>query len=273
MTDPSAARNAPRAADFRRAILRGMGRFHGRDGLELAYHELGEGRPVVLLHGIMGDYSQWIDPGPARMIADAGHRVILPDFRGHGASGRPHDPAAYPPDVLAEDGLALVEQLGLDDYVLGGYSLGGRVTMRMLVRGARPRSAIIVGQGLDAIDDATSRTGGYRGVLTAIINGAELDPAGRETAYWLRRSGADPVALRHVLDTHVATPIEALGDIETPTLVAIGDADHSHDTADRLAAAMPAAKYVRVPGNHMTAVGAPEFGAAVLDWLRNLSTM
>ena len=58
------------------------------------------------------------------MLAGQGYRVILPDLRGHGDSARPHDPAAYPPDALADDGLALIEQLGLTDYDLGGYSLG-----------------------------------------------------------------------------------------------------------------------------------------------------
>jgi hypothetical protein len=44
---------------------------------------------------------------------------------GHGDSAKPHDAAAYPPDVLVDDGLALIVQLGLTDCDLGGYSLGG----------------------------------------------------------------------------------------------------------------------------------------------------
>jgi pimeloyl-ACP methyl ester carboxylesterase len=247
--------------------------FRSGDGLELAYQELGEGRAVVLLHGVMGLGSQWIDQGPARAIADGGFRVILPDLRGHGDSARPHDPAAYPPDVLAADVEALIEHLGLDDYDLGGYSLGGRVTLRLLVRGARPGKAIIAGQGLDAIEGATARTGGYRSVLTAIIDGGELESGIQQTAYWLRQTGADPVALRHVLDTHVETPVEALAEVDVPTLVAIGAADHSHSTADRLAAALPNATYAVVPGDHWSAFTNPEFGAVILDWLRNLSAM
>ena len=238
----------------------------------MAYRELGEGRPVVLLHGMMGLGSQWLDQGPARKIADAGHRVILPDMRGHGDSARPLDPARYPPDALADDGLALVEHLALDDYDLGGYSLGGRVTLRMLARGARPRKAIIAGQGLDAIDGVTSRTGGYRQALTAIANGDELDQLGQQTAHWLDQLGQNAYALLHVLDTHVATPIEALGEIDVPTLVAIGVDDTSHASADQLAAALPNSRFVRVPGNHWSAFAEPEFGAAILDWIRNIST-
>ena len=250
-----------------------MQEFRSFDGLRIAYRELGEGRPVVLLHGVMGLGSQWIDQGPARMIADSGFRVILPDLRGHGESARPHDPAAYPPDVLADDGLALVEHLGLDDYDLGGYSLGGRITLRMLVRGARPRRAIIAGQGLDVIDGVTTRTGGIRRTLTAIMDGAELDPEARQTAYWLKQIGADPRALVNVPDTHVVTPIEALREIDVPTLVAIGDADGVRATADQLAAELRNSRFVRLPGNHWTAFTAPEFGAAILDWFRNISEM
>ncbi|MFI9383284.1 alpha/beta fold hydrolase [Kutzneria sp. NPDC052558] len=250
-----------------------MGEFRSFDGLRIAYQELGEGRPVVLLHGVMGLGSQWIDQGPARMIADSGFRVILPDLRGHGASDRPHDPAAYPPDVLADDGLALVEHLGLDDYDLGGYSLGGRVTLRMLARGARPRRAVIAGQGLDVLEGVTSRTGGIKGTLAAIVNGGELDAAARQTAYWLEQVGADPHALVHVPDTHVATPVEALREIQAPTLVAIGDADHARAAADQLAAALPVSRFVRLPGDHWTAFTSPEFGTAIVDWIRNLSPM
>ncbi len=247
--------------------------FRSFDGLRIAYQELGEGRPVVLLHGVMGLGSQWIDQGPARMLADSGFRVILPDLRGHGSSARPHHPAAYPPDVLADDGLALVEYLGLDDYDLGGYSLGGRVTLRMLVRGARPRRAIIAGQGLDAIEGETSRTGGYRQTLTAIVSGEPLDEAGQQTAHWIAQLGADPYALLQVLDTHVATPLTSLAKIDVPTLVAIGADDHSHASADRLADALPSSRYARVPGDHWSAFAGPEFGAAIVDWLRNLSPM
>ena len=134
-------------------------RFPARDGVELAYREIGEGRPLVLLHGFTGSGLQWVSHGHAAAIASSGHRVILPDMRGHGDSARPHDPEAFPPDVLADDTLALIDQLGLDDYDLGGYSLGGTAVVRTLARGARPGRAIVAGQGLGVITGTTSRAG------------------------------------------------------------------------------------------------------------------
>jgi pimeloyl-ACP methyl ester carboxylesterase len=86
-----------------------------------------------------------------RTIAAKGFRVIMPDLRAHGHSARPHDPAAYPPDVLMRDGFALIEHLGLTDYDLGGYSLGARTTVRMLANGAKPRRVILSGMGLTGL--------------------------------------------------------------------------------------------------------------------------
>ena len=121
----------------------------GLGGLPLAVHVVGAGRDLVLIHGYFSNaYTNWIRYGHAARLVEAGFRLILPDLRGHGESGKPHDPAAYPPDALTEDGLALIEQLGLTDYDLGGYSLGARTTVRMLARGATPRRVILAGMGL-----------------------------------------------------------------------------------------------------------------------------
>src|SRR3984893_677831 len=169
-------------------------RFPGRDGAELAWREIGDGRPVVLLHGLMGSCALMASNGPARAIAARGYRVIRPDLRGHGDSARPHDPARYPPDVLADDGLALIDHLGLDTYHLGGYSLGGKVVLRLLARGARPARAIVGGQGLDALDAESGRTDGYRRMLAAVADGSAFKAGSSDEALalagWLAQTGA-----------------------------------------------------------------------------------
>ena len=79
-------------------------RWTASDGIELAYHEVGEGRPVILMHGLFSDSQMnWIKFGHAARIASEGFRVIMPDHRAHGASGKPHDPAKYPADILVRD--------------------------------------------------------------------------------------------------------------------------------------------------------------------------
>ena len=243
-------------------------RFTGRDGLELAYHETGEGRPLVLLHGFAASGRQWLDHGPAAALADAGYRVILPDLRGHGDSARTRDPACYPPDVLADDGLALMDGLGLDDYDLGGYSLGGRIVLRMLVRGARPARAVVAGQGLAAVSGAAGG-GTNRRVLTALASGKRIEPGSpdAQSAYWITQLGGDPRALLQVLDSLVATPEEALRRVQTPTLVVVGDQDHDHADASALAAVLPQARFTRVPGDHWTALTGPGLATAITGFL------
>ncbi|WP_405778129.1 alpha/beta fold hydrolase [Streptomyces sp. NBC_00859] len=241
--------------------------FPGRDGVRLAYREVGEGRPLILLHGITGDAELWLAQGQAETIAAHGHRVIMPDFRGHGRSARPQDASAYPLDVLTDDGFALLAHLGLDDYDLGGYSLGARIVVRMLVRGATPGRAVVAGQGLREV---LGSGGGAGAFLRRVFAGAETfepDSSEERAAQRLRSGGEDPVALLHVLDSVVDTPAEVLGGIQMPVLVAMGSDDERADTAGQLAGALPHGTLAMVPGNHRTAVAAPEFVAAVADFL------
>ena len=233
-----------------------MPHFPGRDGLRLSYRELGEGRPLVLLHGLFGDHRLWLDFGPAAALAEQGRRVILPDLRAHGDSPAPD--TACPADVLVDDGLALVEHLGLDDYDLGGYSLGARVALRMLVRGARPARAIIGGQGLGVVS-RVPQAGHHRQLLTDLLAGRDVG----EEAQWIT---GDPRALLRVLDSLVPTSAAHLAQVETPVLLVIGDQD-ARD-ADALADALPDARLVVVPGNHFSAVSSTEFADAVSEFLK-----
>jgi pimeloyl-ACP methyl ester carboxylesterase len=242
--------------------------FSGRDGVRLAYRETGEGRPLILLHGMTGDATLWLLNGQAGTIAAAGHRVIMPDFRGHGSSEKPHDAAFYPPDVLADDGLALVEHLGLSEYDLGGYSLGARIVVRMLVRGAAPGRAVVAGQGLRQV--LGSGGGAGASLRPLLTGGGTFEPGSPEerSEQWLRSGGTDPVALLHVLDSLVATPAEQLGRITVPTLVAVGTDDSgAASSAGQLVTALPQATGTVVPGDHWRAAGAPELVAAIVDFL------
>jgi pimeloyl-ACP methyl ester carboxylesterase len=241
--------------------------FRGRDGLELAYREMGAGRPLVLIHGYFSTAMvNWVRYGHAAKIAARGYRVVMPDLRGHGDSAKPHDAMFYPRDILADDGFALIEHLELADYDLGGYSLGARTTVRMLARGAVPGRAIVAGMGLEGILHSGGRGGHFRNILT------NLGKHKAGSAEWMAEAfmktvGGDPVALLNVLDTFFDTPREALARIETPTLVLTGTEDNDNGSAEALAAALPRAHYVAVPGNHMSAVTRPELGTALAEFL------
>ncbi len=168
----------------------------------------------------------------------------------------------------------MIKWLGLDDYDLGGNSLGAQIVLRMLTRGARPTRAVVVGQGLSAITRTISRSGQYRRVLAALANGHTIEPGSpdHETAHWITQLGCDPQALLHILDTLVATPKASVSQIATPTLVLIGDHDNDHTTADALAATLPSAQFTRVPGNHFTGLATPQLTTAILAFLRRSPT-
>jgi pimeloyl-ACP methyl ester carboxylesterase len=85
-------------------------------------------------------------------------------------------------------------------------------------------------------------------------------------AHWISGFGADPQVLLYVLNSLVPTPETALRQITVPTLVAIGDHDERAD-ADELAALLPDARFVRVPGDHGSAFAAPELAAATAAFL------
>ncbi|NJR79286.1 alpha/beta fold hydrolase [Sphingomonas corticis] len=242
--------------------------FDGFDGTRLAWREMGEGRPVVLIHGYFSDAAtNWIRYGHAAAIAAEGFRVIMPDLRGHGESARPHDPAAYPPDALARDGHALVAHLRLTDYDLGGYSLGARTTSRMLATGATPGRVIFSGMGLEGLVDTNRRAGHFRHILDHLGEHERGSPAWLAEAF-LKTTGGDPVALRGVIDTFVDTPVETLRALSQPVLVVNGRDDADNGSAADLAAALPHATLVEVPGNHMSSVTKAELGRAIADFLR-----
>lgn len=241
--------------------------FDSFDGARLAWRELGEGRPLVLIHGYFSNAEvNWIKYGHAAKIAAAGFRVIMPDLRGHGDSAKPHDPTAYPPDALMRDGLALIAHLGLTDYDLGGYSLGGRTTVRMLANGATPRRAVLSGMGLSGILHTQGRGGYFRNVLTH-LGSFERGSTEWLTEAFLKTTGGDPIALLHILDTFVDTSEAELRAIAAPTLVATGVDDDDNGSAADLAVMLAHGTYVEVPGNHMSAVTKPELGKAIADFL------
>jgi pimeloyl-ACP methyl ester carboxylesterase len=241
--------------------------FTADDGERLVWHEMGEGRPVILIHGLFSNaFTNWVRYGHAARIAAAGFRVIMPDLRGHGQSAAPHDAAAYPPDILVDDGFALIRHLGLTDYDLGGYSLGARTVVRMLVRGAAPRRAVVAGMGLRGLLDTGRRAGFFRDMLTGIGTHPRGSGAWMAEAF-LKTTGGDPQALLPLLDSFVDTSMAELERIAVPTLAIAGVEDDDNGSAEELAGAVGYGRYVAIPGNHMSAVLKRELGMEIATFL------
>ncbi|HEY0113173.1 MAG TPA: alpha/beta hydrolase [Allosphingosinicella sp.] len=241
--------------------------FAASDGARVVWHELGEGRPVVLIHGLFSNAeTNWLKFGHAQEIAARGFRLIMPDLRAHGQSAAPHDEGSYPPDVLARDGLELIAHLGLTDYDLGGYSLGARTAVRMAVLGAKPRKLVIAGMGLRGLLETGRRSGHFRKVLEGMGAHPRGSPAWMAEAF-LKTTGGDPKAMLPLLGSFVDSTEEELRRIDMPTLVLSGAEDQDNGPAEEITKLLPHVRYVEVPGNHMSSVTKPEFGRAIADFL------
>ena len=242
-------------------------RWTASDGVELAYHELGQGRPVVLLHGLFSDANMnWIRFGHAARIAGAGFRVIMPDLRAHGQSGKPHGEEYYPKGILARDLRELVDHLQLTDFDLGGFSLGSRTTVEAVGEGMRPRKAILGGAGLDGLRNWKRR----KDFFIEAIEG--FDRIERGDPHWLsiqfmKSQKVDRVAAAQLLESFEDAFMSWLEKFTMPTLVVCGDQDDDNGSAEELANVLPNAVFREVPGTHMSSVTKPELGEAIAEFL------
>jgi pimeloyl-ACP methyl ester carboxylesterase len=237
------------------------------DGAPIAYQVIGEGRPTLLLHGFLasGDLN-YIQPGIAARVARDGRQVILPDLRGHGANAGIEAASAYPEDALAMDQIALLEHLDITDYDLVGYSLGARTAMRMLVRSAQPKKVVLGGMGDSGIMQVEARRAYF---ADGIRNGAQAKSpqAGMYIQAALKERGLSATAMLNVLAQQVDTTADELAQIVVPMLIVSGEDDEDNGSAEKLAAFLPHATAKRVPGNHLTAVIAPELAEAIARFL------
>ncbi len=242
--------------------------FPGFDNAPLALTRLGEGRPVVLLHGLFSSAEvNWLRYGTAAQLAEAGFACLMPDLRAHGASAAPHDAAAYPPDVLALDLAALVAHYQIDDFDLVGFSLGARTAARSVIRGLAPRRLVLAGMGLEGLAGWNKRQDFFRDVIDRFGTIRPGDPAYLAQQF-LKTSATDRAAVRLLLGTMEDTAPEALSAIAMPTLVLCGDKDQDNGSADRLTQALPNATRAVIPGTHMSSVTFPDMGRALVDYLR-----
>lgn len=243
------------------------GRFASFDGVELAVHRFGAGRPVVLLHGLFSDaQTNWIRFGHAQRLAEAGFEAIMPDLRAHGQSARPHDPAAYPEDVLLRDAKALVEHLGLTGYDLAGFSLGARTAVRGVVAGLAPRRLVLAGMGLEGLAGWEGRAAFFIDAIERFETVKHGDPAFMAVAF-MKTQKVDRVAARLLLRSVGDTEPGELARVTMATLVVCGDKDRDNGSPQALAEALPDARFEPIPGTHMSSVTEPALGEAIVRFL------
>jgi pimeloyl-ACP methyl ester carboxylesterase len=237
------------------------------DGTELAVHRVGEGRPVLLLHGLFSSAEMnWIRFGHAAKLAEAGFEVIMPDLRAHGDSAKPHDPGAYPQGVLLRDLEAVIEALELAAFDLVGFSLGSRTAAGAVVAGVAPGRLVLAGMGLEGLAGWERRSAFFIGAIDRFGEVERGDPAWLAVQF-MKSMKIDRVAARLLLGAVTDLSPDDLAKITMPTLVVCGDKDRDNGSPQKLVDALPNGRFEEVPGTHMSAVTEPALGEAIVRFL------
>lgn len=252
-----------------------MEHFTAGDGVVIAYDAWGtptDRPPVLLHHGFVADANlNWVAPGVVGALVDRGRHVVALDARGHGRSGKPHDPACYGEQAMARDLRTLVDVIGAPVVDLAGYSMGAVVALIAAADDRRVRRLVVGGVGagvveLGGVDTRVLDSAGLAVALEADDPAAIADPEAAGFRMFADAIGADRRALAaHARVVHAA-PV-ALDRITAPTLVLAGDADPLAARPEVLARAIPDARVELVTGDHLGAVGDPRFAAGLVEFL------
>jgi pimeloyl-ACP methyl ester carboxylesterase len=240
------------------------------DDAEIAYLDAGEGPPIVLVHGFASTKeTNWLAPGWIDTLTRAGRRAIALDNRGHGASTKFYDPARYHSAIMAEDVRALMDHLGLARADVIGYSMGARITAFVaLAHPERVRGVILGGLGIRLVEGV--------GLPETIADALEApsitqvtDPQGYAFRAFAQQTKSDLKALAACIrGSRQTLSREEVARITAPVLIGVGTKDSVAGSAHELAALMPNAVALDIPGrDHMLAVGDKVFKAGVVRFL------
>lgn len=251
-----------------------MSRFKSFDGVEIYYQAWARTSalpPVVLHHGYVANMRvNWVVPGIVRRLNLAGRSVIALDARGHGRSGKPHDPAAYGESRMAMDVSRLLDVLGLEEVDLVGYSMGATVALIAATQEKRIRRVIASGIGGATLHlDNRYRKGAHKALANAMLASrwSIRDPALAGFRLLAEMVWADRKAMAaQALAFHSKRiPLER---ITAPTLILAGDNDPFALHPGKLQRAIRGAQLKIVPGDHTTVLMKPGFQNAIVDFLR-----
>ena len=225
-------------------------------GVKIYYEVEGEGPPLVLAYGLTGGLNCWRVIGVVDLLRND-FQLILFDARGHGRSDKPHEPAAYGLQ-MADDVVAVLDNVGVSRAHYFGYSMGARIGFRVALRYEDRFLSFILGGCSPYRYKAQIR------VEEEIMQGLKLLLADPDT-YLLQRFGR-PLTPAEKMATLAANDAEALialmtafrdwvplndndlRGIRVPCLVFCGELDPRNSGAERGARYIPNAISVTLPG-------------------------
>ena len=223
-----------------------------RDGVGIHYEVVGTGpRTVLLSHGWAA--SSRMFAANAAALAER-HTVLTWDQRGHGRSDYPSDPAAYSTPLAVADMAALLDAVGAERAVIAGHSLGGYLSLELLLaHPARVEALVLIDTGPGyRNDEAREAWNAMAERFAARLDARGLDglPGGQEQRGDEHRNATGlSAAARGVLIQHDGRVLESLSSIAVPTLILVGSADEPFLPGSRyMAARIPGAQLVEVAG-------------------------
>lgn len=245
------------------------------DGIEIAYEVVGEGTPVVLIHGFASNrQTNWEAPGWYDVLNDAGFQVIAYDGRGHGESGKPHAPSAYGDALMAMDAVHLLDHLKIERAHFFGYSMGAYVTTHLLGHHEeRCLSGVLGGIGEHSAVGTIGDPDYLAKAFEAESRKALDDPMLRAYRHFADRLGQDLEAMAACI-SQARLPFDAdrLSAVQVPVLIVTGEKDKRMGRPEPLAAMFANGEAVCVKRrDHMTTVGDKETKAAVANFLQSHS--
>ncbi len=245
------------------------------DGVHIAYidvppegHDRGE--PILLVHGFASNHRiNWVNPRWVETLTKAGRRVVAFDNRGHGASQKLYAPHDYRSDLMARDAANLLACLRIERADVMGYSMGARISAFLtLARPGLVRSLILGGLG-DRLVHGAGLPAGIAEAMEAPSLADISDSSQRMFRAFADHTKRDRAALAACIrgSRQSLTPA-GVARIAQPTLVAVGGRDEVAGDPAKLAAMMPNAEALDIPGrDHNLAVGDKVFKAGVLAFL------
>jgi pimeloyl-ACP methyl ester carboxylesterase len=265
----------------RHTVVRGQ-RFHflewGQD----------DAAAVLLLHG--GNQSAHSWDLVSLHLADRYHVYAL-DQRGHGDSEWSRD-VDYSVQAKAADAAAFIDDQRMGLPIVFGHSMGGQVTMRMVLSGAKVKGVVLVDvgpelspAGIEVVQNFVTRNVEFDDLDVFLDNVAKYDPyrprehIARTVKYnMLRRADGKYVSKvdhrRAAGEAPAPLQMEDVGGLRSPVLVVRGDESHvlEKDAAVRFVAALPDGRLATVAhaGHNVHGANTPGFLDAIAPFLADL---
>ena len=218
-------------------------------GTRIHYQVEGEGPPLVLQHGFTGNIKRWYSFGYVDALK-ADYQLILVDARGHGASDKPHDPAAYALPLRVGDVVAVLDALKLNKVRYWGYSMGGWIGFGMAKYAAQRAEALVLGgaQPYEQRLPAASRLDGSdpEAFLAALAGRLGIDAAAIPPAVRADMLANDFRALAAAQQDRPSLE-DVLPTMTMPCCLYAGDADPLYPKVRTCAERVPQATFFALP--------------------------